>query len=186
MIVGSVATAGLAWLMQPALDRVFIDREEEMLVLVPMAVVLLTLAKGIAIYFHEVTVTVTGQRIVADLQKAMYARLVGADLGFHAGGSTGAVVSRFTSDVHLLREALGRGLTGLARDAVTLACLVGVMFLADWRLALIAFFVFPAAVVPIVRTGRRLRLSAARSQERTGELAALVHEATLGAQHIKA
>lgn len=126
MTVGGVATAGLAWLMQPALDRVFIQRDVEMLVIVPVAVVLLTCFKGGAAYLQEVLVALVGQQVVADLQKTMYAHLLQADLAFYAANSTGALVSRFTTDLQLLREALARGLVGVARDAVTLGCLVGV------------------------------------------------------------
>ncbi|MFN4088987.1 MAG: ABC transporter ATP-binding protein [Alphaproteobacteria bacterium] len=186
MAVAGAATAGTAWLMQPALDRVFIARDERMLLLVPLAVVALMLAKGLAAYLHEVTVALVGQRVVGDLQKAMYARLMQADLAFYAGTATGALVARFTTDVHLLRDALARGLTGVARDAIALLCLVGVMVWQDWRLALVAFFVFPAAVVPIVRFGRRLRAASTRTQERTGALAGLIEQVFQGARHVKA
>jgi subfamily B ATP-binding cassette protein MsbA len=186
MTVGGVATAGLAWLMQPALDRVFIQRDVEMLVIVPVAVVLLTCFKGGAAYLQEVLVALVGQQVVADLQKTMYAHLLQADLAFYAANSTGALVSRFTTDLQLLREALARGLVGVARDAVTLGCLVGVMFWQDWRLATVAFFVFPAAVVPIVRVGRRLRTASAQAQERAGSLAGLIEQAFQGARHVKA
>ena len=135
MAVGGAATAGLAWLMQPALDRVFIQRDAVMLIVVPVAVVLLTCLKGGAAYLQEVLVALVGQQVVADLQKRMYAHLLRADLAFYAANSTGALVSRFTTDLQLLREALARALVGVARDAVTLGCLVGVMFWQDWRLA---------------------------------------------------
>src|SRR3546814_1499701 len=116
----------------------------------------------------------------------MYAHRLGADLAFYAANSTGGLVSRFTADVQLLRDALVRGLTGIARDAVTLACLVAVMFWQDWRLAMVACVVFPAAVVPIVRLGRRLRSASTRTQERTGALAGLIEQVLQGARPVKA
>src|SRR5690606_34086393 len=137
-------------------------------------------------YLHEVSVALVGQRVVGDLQKAMYAHLMRADLAFYASTSTDGLVSRFTADVQLLRDALVRGLTGIARDAVTLGCLVAVMVWQDWRLAAVACVVFPAAVVPIVRFGRRLRGASTRSQERTGALAGLIEQVLQGARHVKA
>jgi len=186
MAVGGAATAALAWLMQPALDRVFIQRDADMLVVVPLAVLLLTSLKGCAVYLQDVFVALVGQQVVADLQKSMYAHLLRADLGFYGEASTGGLVSRFTTDVHLLREALARGLVGIARDAVTLGCLVTVMFWQDWRLATVAFFVFPAAVVPIVRIGRKLRSASTRAQEGTGGFAGLIEQVFQGARHVKA
>src|SRR3546814_12060457 len=100
----------------------------------------------------------------------MYAHRLGADLAFYAANSTGGLVSRFTADVQLPRDALVRVLTGIARDAATLACLVAVMFWQDWRLAIVACVLFPAEVVLIVRLGRGLWTAPPGTQARTGAL----------------
>src|SRR3712207_9066432 len=79
MAAGAAATAGNAWLMQPILDKVFLERSEVMLVLVPLAVLALAIIKGLSTYLHEVATAYVGQRVIADLQKAMFAHLMRAE-----------------------------------------------------------------------------------------------------------
>ena len=94
--------------------------------------------------------TRVGQRVIADVQIALFARLMRADLAYFHAHPTGTLISRFTSDAALLRSAAANVLGGIGKDAVTVIFLVGVMFYQDWLLALVSFFVFPLAIRPIV------------------------------------
>ncbi|MFZ0695002.1 MAG: ABC transporter transmembrane domain-containing protein, partial [Alphaproteobacteria bacterium] len=140
------ATALSAWLMQPALDDVFVRKDTTMLVIIPLALVAAALLKGFADYGQTVLTNKTGLRIVTDLQKQMFAHLMGADLAFFHNSSTGRLISRFTNDVNMLRSAVSTTLIGMGRDFMTAAFLVAVMFHRDWKLALIAVLVFPLSV----------------------------------------
>src|SRR5690606_8104410 len=180
MSVAAMATAGNAWLLQPALDEVFLERDETMLVLVPLAIVGLALIKGVAGYAQEVLMAFVGQRIIADLQKAMFRHLMRADVAYFQGNTTGRLISRFTVDVHYLRGALEKALTGMAKDALTLLCLVLVMFYQDWRLALLASVVLPATVLPILHFGRKMRRVSSRTQEHMGSLTTLLDQTVQG------
>src|SRR6202035_2140780 len=104
---------------------------------------------------------------------------------FHAHPS-GTLISRFTSDAVLLRGAAANVLTGIGKDAVTVVFLVGLMFYQDWLLALVAFFVFPLAVRPIVSIGRRMRRVSAHTQVEMGQLTTLLSQTFQGARHVKA
>jgi len=185
MSVAAMATAGNAWLLQPALDELFLERDETMLVLVPLAIVGLALLKGVAGYAQEVLMAFVGQRIIADLQKAMFRHLMCADVAYFQGNTTGRLISRFTVDVHYLRGALEKALTGMAKDALTLLCLVLVMFYQDWRLALLASVVLPATVLPILHFGRKMRRVSSRTQEHMGSLTTLLDQTFQGARHVK-
>ena len=186
MIAGAAATAGNAWVMQPVLDKVFFERDETMLVLIPLAVVGLAATKGLSTYLHEVAMAYVSQRVIADLQKNMFAHLMRADLAFFHANPTGTLISRFTTDVHLLRTALTKGLTGFVRDTFTLLFLLAIMFHQEWRLALIAFVAFPLAVFPVVRLGQRMRRVSMRTQEEMGGLADVLGQIFQGARHVKA
>jgi subfamily B ATP-binding cassette protein MsbA len=180
------STAGRAWLMEPVLDRIFVAREGSLLLLIAGGALGLALVKGLADYGEAVLMTRVGQRVIADVQIALFARLMRADLAFFHAHPSGTLVSRFTSDAALLRNAAANVLGGIGKDAVTVVFLVGVMFYQDWLLALVSFFVFPLAIRPIVAIGRRIRRVTANAQAEIGEFTTLLSQTFQGARHVKA
>jgi subfamily B ATP-binding cassette protein MsbA len=186
MILVAGATAANAWLMQPVLDDVFLNRNREMLYLVPTAILVIALIKGSATYGQSVTMNHIGQRIISGVQLQMFAHLMRSDIAFFQSNATGNLISRFNNDANMLRAAVSTALTGIAKDSLTLAFLVALMFYQDWLLALISFFVFPAAVFPIVRIGRRMRKVSANTQTQMGELTTILDETFQGARHVRA
>ena len=184
MTAGS--TALRAWLMEPVLDRIFIARDASLLLLLGGAALVLALIKGFADYGQTVLMNRVGQRVIADIQIASFARLLRADLAYFNATSSGLLISRLTNDVGLLRNAAGNVLAGIGRDAVTVAFLVGLMFYQDWVLALIAFFAFPLAIRPIIGIGRRMRRVSANTQAEMGQLTTLLSQTFQGARHVKA
>ena len=186
MAVVAATTAINAWLMEPVLDEVFVKRDSSLLLIIPLAVIVIAAAKGIAGYLQSVIMNDVGQRIISDLQTRLFAHLMHADLAYYHETSSGQLTSRLTNDVSLLRGAVTTALAGIARDSLTLAFLIALMFYQDWRLALASFFVFPAAVWPIRRIGKRMRKVSTGAQNRAAELTAILTEAFQGIRHIKA
>ncbi|MEE9139204.1 MAG: lipid A export permease/ATP-binding protein MsbA [Alphaproteobacteria bacterium] len=182
----AAGTAINAWLIKPVLDEVFLNRNETMLVIVPLAFLIVAIVKGAADYGQAVLSTNVGLRIIADMQGELFAHLMRSDLAFFHDTPTGKLISRFTNDVNLLRAALSNSLAGIAKDSLTVVFLVALMFYQDWRLALAAAFVFPIAVLPIVRIGRRMRGVSANTQVRMGQFATLLTQTFQGARHVKA
>ena len=180
------STAGRAWLMQPVLDRIFVAREGSLLLLIAGAALALAVAKGLADYGATVLMTRVGQRVIADVQIALFARLMRADLAYFHANPTGTLISRFTSDAMLLRNAAASVIAGIGKDAVTVVFLIGVMFYQDWLLALVSFFMFPLAIRPIVGIGRRIRRVAANTQAEIGQFTTLLSQTFQGARHVKA
>jgi subfamily B ATP-binding cassette protein MsbA len=186
MAVMAVATAANAWLMQPMLDRVFVQKDERLLIVIPLAVIALAFLKGIANYGQSVMMTTVGQRVVADIQRALFARLMRADLAFFHANPTGTLVARFTYDAQVLRSAATNVLAGLGKEAVTAAFLVALMIYQDWFLALIAFVTFPLAWRPLSRVGQRMRRVSLDTQAETGQFMTLLNQTFQGARHVKA
>jgi subfamily B ATP-binding cassette protein MsbA len=180
------STAGRAWLMQPVLDRIFVAREGSLLLLIAGAALALAVGKGLADYGATVLMTRVGQRVIADVQIALFARLMRADLAYFHANPTGTLISRFTSDALLLRNAAANVIAGIGKDAVTVVFLIGVMFYQDWLLALVSFFIFPLAIRPIVGIGRRIRRVAANTQAEIGQFTTLLSQTFQGARHVKA
>src|SRR5258708_36657845 len=113
--------------------------------------------------------TNVGQRVIADVQTSLFARLMHADLAFFHANSTGSLISRFTNDANMLRGAATNILAGPGKDALTVALLVALLFYQDWVLALAPFIVFPLAFRPIVGIGRKMRRVSANTQAELGQ-----------------
>ena len=186
MGIAAASTALRAWLMEPVLDRVFVDRDASFLLLIAGAALALAAVKGVSDYGVNVLMTRVGLRVIADVQKALYARLMQADLAYFNGNPSGTLISRFTNDVNLLRNAAINVLAGIGKDAVTVVFLVGLMFYQDWVLALVAFFAFPLAIRPIVGIGKRMRRVSANTQAEMGQVTTLLSQTFQGARHVKA
>ncbi len=186
MIAAAAATAANAWLMEPFLDKVFLERDRTMLLLVPLAVLAVTLIKGTAGYLQGYIMAAVGQRIIADVQIGLFDHLMRADLDYFQKTASGKLVSNFLNDANLLQDAASKALTGIAKDSLMLAFLVALMFHQDWRLATVAVVVFPVAILPVRNLGRRARKASTETQERTGRFSAILTETLQGARHVKA
>ncbi len=186
MAVMAGATALSAWLMKPVVNDVFIGRNEELLWLISGAVLATFAVKGLANYAQASLMSYVGLHIIADSQNRLYAHLSGMDLAFFHDSPTGRLISRFTIDINNMRTAVSNALTGLGKDLLTLVGLVVVMFVQDWLLAAIAFFVFPIAVIPIVRLGQRIRRVTANTQEEMGLFTTLLEQTFQGVRVVKA
>ena len=186
MGVAAACTALRAWLMEPVLDRIFVARDGSLLLALAAGALAIAFVKGFADYGEAVLMTRIGQRMIADVQIALFGRLMGADLAYFHAHAAGTLISRFTSDVGLLRSAAANVLIGIGKDAITVIGLVGLMFYQDWLLATVSFFGFPIAIRPIVAIGRRMRRVTTNTQAEIGQLTTLLNQTFQGARHVKA
>jgi ATP-binding cassette, subfamily B, bacterial MsbA len=188
MLMGAAAgsTALRAWLMQPVLDRVFVGRDPAWLLPIAGGALAIAFLKGLADYGEAVLMNRVGQRVIADVQIALFGWLMRADLAYFHAHPSGKLISRFTSDAVLLRNAAANVLGALGKDTLTVIFLVGVMFYQDWLLALVSFFIFPVAIHPIVGIGRRMRRVTANTQSEVGQLTTLLSQTFQGARLVKA
>lgn len=185
MAVVAATTAAFPKLIETAIDMLE-ARDRRVMIEVPAAIIAITFTRGIASYGQSVLSQSMALRVIAALQKAMFARLMHADLATLQGASTGKLISRFTNDVNLMRDALSRSMTAMVRDFLTAVFLIGMMFHLDWVLALIVIVTFPIAGRPILRLGRRLRRASANVQTGLGSLTATLSQSFSGIRLIKA
>ncbi|EKV27520.1 Lipid A export ATP-binding/permease protein MsbA [Caenispirillum salinarum AK4] len=186
MAVAAAAQGMTAWLMEPVVDQVFSQKDKSMLWPVAIAVLATFAVKGIAEYSQSGLMSHVGLRAIADLQNRLYAHLTSQDVAFFQAHKTGSLVSRFLVDVNLLRAAVSNGITGVGKDALTAAALIGVMFYQDWVLATAAFLVFPIAIYPVARLGRRMRKVSVNTQEQMGAFNTLLEQSFAGIRMVKA
>ena len=186
MLVIGATTSALAFLVKPALDEIFLKKNSEMLKWIPLAVIAIYLTKGACNYAQTVLMNFIGQRVIADLRAELYRKIQTQSLTFFTKNPTGILMSRITNDVGYIQGAVSEAVTALLKDSFTLVGLVFVIFYRDWRLAIIAMFVFPLAVYPIAKFGQKMRQIAIRTQVTLGSLTTLLQETISGTRIVKA
>lgn len=185
MIVVAGTTGLLAWMVKPAMDEIFVKANAPALIYITLGVIAITLVKSLAMYTQDVLMGYVGQRIVTDMQLALYAHLLRADLALLNQHSSGKLISRFNNDIAIMRQSVSKVLTGIAKDFLSVLCLVGVMFYQSLTLALIAFLVFPLAIYPIIRLGKRMRKVSHNTQRELGNFTTQLDETFQGIRVIK-
>jgi ATP-binding cassette, subfamily B, bacterial MsbA len=186
MMVVAAMTAANAYMMQPVLDKVFIEKNAQMLVFVPVVVFLIALCNAFAQFGQSFLMRYVGQRILADMQIDLFSHFMKCDLGLFHDQSSGRLISRFTNDIQMMRHAVSSALTTLTREVLTMLFLVGVMVYQSWELTLIALVVFPVAILPVMRLSRRMRKIADSTQAELGEFTMRLDEIFQGARTVKA
>jgi subfamily B ATP-binding cassette protein MsbA len=186
MIVVAAMTAATAWLLKPAIDQVFTQRDPYWTMMIPIAVVIVVVIKGVATYFEGTLMTSFGEKVIADTQIRLYSHLIHADLAWLHDMHSGKLISSFLFDATLLREAVTKALTGMVKDSLSLIFLTGVMFSMNWQFALIVCVIFPFVGLSTRRLGKKARKNSAKGQQETGRLTTILSETFEGARMVKA
>jgi subfamily B ATP-binding cassette protein MsbA len=186
MLGVSAITALLAYLVKPVLDDVFFAKQEHMLYLLPLLVVVLYLVKGAMSYTHNYQMSYIGNATVTRLRDELFASLQRQPLSFFDGEATGVLMSRLTYDVNLLQDAVTRVVTSFFKDTFTVIGLTAVVFYREWRLALMAMVVFPLAVLIIIQLGKRMRRISQATQVANAYLYTVLQESLIGQRIVKA
>ena len=179
------ATAANAWLMQPVLDEIFINKNQNLIYLIPLVVFIIAFANGVASYFQSILMSFIGYRMVAQIQKTMFQNLIKCDLSYFNQVNSGTLVSRFISDVGSISRGIHNVIINIIKDTLTFIFLVGVMFYHDPKLALISILIFPLAIYPIRRIGKRLRKISKNTQVGFGLLTSKLSESISSVKTIK-
>ena len=185
-LVVAAMEGSIAWLVKPAMDDVFIRRDVTMLKLIPLLFLGAYIAKGLARYGQSYLMAAVGERVIARLRRDLYAHLQQMSLSFFTRRHTAELMSRVVTDVNRLARLSSTVLVMTIRQSVMVVALAAVMFVRDWRLALIALVVFPFVGVAVRSIGRRLYRINKRSQQKLAELNVLLHEVFSGTKIVKA
>ncbi len=186
MLVISATTAGLAWLLQPAIELLFIQKDPEFLYILPGLIIGVTVLKGIATYAQGVLMTKIGQDVVAEMQVKLFRSMVFADLQRLTSTHTGEFMARALNNVTLVQQAASQTIAALAMDLTTIVGLTFVMFYQDWRLAMIVMCTIPFVLLNTRKQGRKTRKATRKSMSETGNLSTLISENLDGTRVVKA
>jgi len=186
MLIMSAGTSAAAYLIKPALDEVFINKDARMLKLIPAAIIIVYFIRSIAMYGQDYLMSYVGQNIIRRLRNDLYNHIQDLPLSFFQKEKTGVLMSRVTNDVNIIKNMVSVAVTGSLRDFFTVIGLTAVIFYQIWQLALIAFIVLPISFYPIVIFGRKVRKVSTGCQEAMADMSSFLHETFAGNKIVKA
>ena len=186
MIIIALSTGATAWLLDPAIDKIFLEKDESMLLLIPIAIILTLLIKSVATYIQVVLLNGVAQNVIADTQIKLFKKIINADLSWLHKIHSAKIISNFLYDVTLLQDSVSSSLANGVKDLLTLICLLGVMYYQDWQLATISIIAFPLVGLLTKRLGKRVKKASTETQEETGVLASILSENLDGTRIVKA
>ena len=186
MIISAAATGLHAWLVRPALDEVLIKGNKEMLFLIPLAIIIVTLCKGIATYTHSFQMSKVAHSVIAKLQTHMFEKLMYLNLNYFNESKSGNLISRLINDTYYLRLAIVKSVTAVIKDILVIIFLLANMFYQSWSLTLFAFFAFPLAIWPIKKIGKSIRKITYEIQNEIAKFSNVLAESIKGIRQVKA
>lgn len=186
MVIFGATDGALPFLVQRIIDDVFTHKDPSALRYLPAVIVAFFAFRGLMNFGQSYLTDYVGLRIVNDVRNALHRHFQSLSVSFFYRHPTGTLIARVNSDVQLLRFAITDAVAAFMKDSVSLTTLVIVAFIKDWVLASMAFVVFPASVLPIMRMSRKIKRFTRRGQISTGTLTALLQESIQGNRIVKA
>ena len=174
LVAGS--TSSIAWLLDPAIKKLFIEKDQSLIIFIPLMIIIAFTTKGLSLYFAKATMIGVGESIKKTLQFDMLNNLVGTDTQIIDKKHSGKFISNITYDVTHITHLLSNGILTLFKDSLTLIGLLIVMFLQNWKLALISIIMIPLASISAKTLGKRVSKVTTEAQQKSGFLSTYLVE----------
>ena len=175
-LIVAASTASIAWLLDPAIKKIFIDKDQSLIYLIPLAIILAFSLKGISLYFAKTILIKVGQEITKLIQLKIMKSLIKADSEAIDKKHSGKFISHLTFDVGMITKLVSTVILNLTKDSLTLIGLIGVMFYQNWRLAIFATIMIPLASIAARSLGKRIGKVTIEAADRTGALTSYLLE----------
>jgi len=178
-------TGAYAWLVRPALDGIFISKDQTLLMVLPLALLAVASLKAVFSYGQSYLMQYVGNHTVKNVRQDLFRQLMQLPVGFHDANTSGRLMSCVINDVSLMSNASAGVLRDIFQQGLTFLAMMGVIFYQNWMLATMSVIVVPLSAVIILRMGDRLRRLAAVGQERVGDMVSVLQEMLLGVRIVK-
>ena len=169
-VLVAVSTSAIAWLLDPAIKKIFIEKDQTLILLIPAAIIIAFSTKGISLYIAKTTLIKVGQEVGKILQLQLMKSIIKADAEIVDKKHSGKFISHLTFDISLMTNLISVVILNIAKDSLTLIGLIGVMFYQNWRLALFALIMIPLASFAAKSLGKRIGKVTTQAQESSGVL----------------
>jgi subfamily B ATP-binding cassette protein MsbA len=185
MIAVAAGTAGSAQLIKPVLDDVFINKDQQMLALMPFLLVAVFMLKGIGGYVQTYYTSYIGQDVVRKLRDKLVSHLTYLDMEFFRNMHTGEILSRVTNDITRIQMVVANIIPNLIRESLTIVALTGYVIYESPKLAFYFLIIMPLAVLPLTKLAKRMRKYSKLSQESTADMTTRLGEILSNIEVIK-
>ncbi|MCE5300065.1 MAG: lipid A export permease/ATP-binding protein MsbA [Spirochaetia bacterium] len=190
MLLTALLTTASMYVIKPVIDKIFAnpDKAEAMawITWLPVAIVVIFVAKGITGYVQAYLLTWMGNKTIYDIRKELYEHTTGLSMSFFNNQKIGTLVSRITNDVLLVKGALVDVLGNIIGSSMTIIGLTGMLFYLNWKFALITIFIFPVAVLPVMKLGKKIKSASGDIQAKMGDMNSILNESFNGIRIVKA
>mgnify|MGYP000058662652 CR=1 FL=1 len=166
IVAGS--TSSIAWLLDPAINKIFIEKDQTLLMVIPALIIIVFASKGLSLYLARTTMLSVAEDIKAIMQQDMSRSLISADTDYIDDKHTGKFISNLTYDVSLITSLVSTTILNLFKDSLTLIGLLSVMFYQNWKLSLIAIIMIPLATFAAKNLGKRIGKVSTEAQLESG------------------
>ena len=165
LVAGS--TTSIAYLLDPAIDKIFIEKDRTLMYLIPILIILSFSTKGISLYIAKLLMISVSQELKSDVQKHMLRSLIASDTKFVDSAHTGKFISNLTNDVNMLVNLISTALLNVFKDSMSLIGLLSVMFYQNWKLSMIAIIMIPLATLIARALGKRINKATIRTMDQS-------------------
>jgi len=166
----ALSTSATAWLLDPAIEKIFINKDQTLIVLIPLAIIIAFSAKGISLYFAKLLMINISEEVKKILQTDMLRSFIKADTEIIESKHSGKYISNLNFDVSQITKMLSDAFLSIFKDGLTLIGLLCVMFIQNWKLSLIAIIMIPLASITAKVLGKRMSKISTQAQEKSGDL----------------
>ncbi len=169
-ILVAASTSATAWLLDPAIDKIFLNRDQSLLLIIPFFIIIAFATKGISLYLAKTLMINVAEEVKKKIQIDMLSSFIKADTEYIENKHTGKYISNLNFDVNQITMMLSTSFLNFFKDGLTLIGLLTVMFYQNWRLSLIAIIMIPLASVTAKRLGKRISKVVTEAQDKSGDL----------------
>ncbi len=169
-VLVALSTSATAWLLDPAIEKIFINKDQTLIILIPIAIIIAFSAKGISLYFAKLIMINVSEEVKKMLQTDMLRSFIKADTETIDSKHSGKYISNLNFDVHQITRMLAEAFLSIFKDGLTLIGLLCVMFFQNWKLSLIAIIMIPLASITAKILGKRMNKISTQAQEKSGDL----------------
>ena len=170
------STSSVAYLLDPAIEKLFIDQNQSLIILIPIFIILAFAIKGLSLYIARVLMIGVSEEVKKDIQKDIFSSLLKTDTEIIDEKHSGKFIANLTNDVNMITNLLSTVVLNLFKDSLTLVGLLSVMFYQNWKLSLIAIVMIPLASIAAKTLGKRISKVATQQMNRAGELTSYLME----------
>ena len=183
IVAGS--TAGIAWLLDPAVKKIFIERNEVLAWSIPLLIIIAFSSKGLSLYFARINIIRVGEEVAGELQKKIANNILLSDIQTLDNRHSGKYISNVMFDTKHVQNVVSTGILNLMKDSFSVIALVSLMFYQNWKLALFAILMMPLAAGLAKSLGKRIGKATTKAGESSGNLASFLTEIFKGSKMIR-